>query len=76
MNWYKIRDRRINLSLIDLYKPYNDYDGDEYSLLLWNGYSCTEIKFYSKEERDEELRKLDEALEKGLHTVKSFEYEF
>ena len=72
MNWYKIRDKRINLSLIDLYRPFNDYEEDEYSLLLWNGDSRTEIKFYTKEERDEELRKLDEALEKGLHCISEF----
>ena len=72
MNWYKIRDRRINLSLIDVYRPCNDYDDNEYSLLLWSGNSLIEIEFYTKEERDEELRKLDEALEKGLHTISEF----
>ena len=72
MNWYKIRDRRINFSLIDVYRPYNDYEDDEYGLLLWSGDSLTEISFYTKEERDEELRKLDEALEKGLHTLSEF----
>ena len=72
MNWYKIRDRRINLSLIDLYKPYNDYEEDEYNIHLWNGDSRTVIEFYTKEERDEELRKLDKALEKGLHTISEF----
>ena len=67
MNWYKIRDKRINLSLIVCYNPI----GDKHIEL-----DDVYIGFKTTEERDEELRKLDEALEKGLYTVKSFEYEF
>ena len=63
MNWYKIRDIRINLSLIVGYQPI----GDKHIEL-----DDIYIGFDSKEERDEELRKLDEALEKGLHTLKEF----
>ena len=72
MNWIKIRDRRINLSLIDLYKPYYNYEDDEYFLLLFNGNSMIEIDFYTKEELDEAITRLDELLEKGLHTLKEF----
>ena len=67
MNWYKIRDTRINLSMVVCYRP----TGDKH-IELDDNY----IRFDTTEERDEELCKLDEALEKGLHTVKSFEYEF
>ena len=72
MNWIKIRDRRINLSLIDLYKPYCNYEDSEYCLILWNGNSIIEIDFYTKEELDEAITRLDELLEKGLHTLKEF----
>ena len=63
MNWYKIRDIRINLSLIVCYNPIGDTD-----IELDDIY----IRFDTTEERDEELRKLDEALERGLHTINEF----
>ena len=72
MNWIKIRDRRINLSLIDLYKPYFNYEDSEYCLLLFNGNSMIEINFYTKEELDKSIKQIDELLEKGLHTLKEF----
>lgn len=63
MNWYKIRDRRINLSMARYYQPIGDKGIELDSVYL---------EFETIEERDEELRKLDEALEKGLHTVSEF----
>lgn len=63
MNWYKIRDTRINLSLIVYYQPIGDKGIESDSVY---------IEFETIEERDNELRKLDEALEKGLHTISEF----
>lgn len=64
MYWYKIKESRINWSNIKIYKPKgtNQILIDELT-----------ITFKTKQERDEELRKLDEALEKGLHTISEFQ---
>ena len=63
MNWYKIKDNRINLSLIKWYMPKDNKCIETNSFV---------ITLDNEEERDEELRKLDEALEKGLHTISEF----
>lgn len=63
MNWYKIRDTRISLSMAKYYQPIGDKGIESDSVY---------IEFDTIEERDEELRKLDEALEKGLHTISEF----
>ena len=63
MNWYKIRDTRINLSMAKYCQPIGDKGIESDSVY---------IEFETIEERDNELRKLDEALEKGLHTISEF----
>lgn len=63
MNWYKIKDNRINLSMAMYYRPIGDYNID---------FRDHYMTFDTKEERDAELRKLDEALERGLHCISEF----
>lgn len=70
--WYKIRDKRINLKNIVFYETYETFG--IFGILFYTQSDSLLIAFDIETERDEELRKLDEALEKGLHTVKSFEY--
>ena len=67
MNWYKIKDMRINLNNIAFYETF-----ETFGIFFYTQSDSVLISFDSKEERDEELRKLDEALEKGLHTISEF----
>ena len=78
MNWIKIKDIRINLSNVKFYEKRKDVFrtnppdfSDNYGIYKL-GIDNFDIVFDTEEERDEELRKLDEALEKGLHTINEF----
>ena len=72
MNWYKIKDRRINMDTGFWYEPSMEFMNDGTLKDTSINIGGQVLTFDSKEERDEELRKLDEALEKGLHTLTDF----
>lgn len=79
MNWIKVKDIRINLDNVKMYKKYLPYDINKYNNPYWNGnkfpvliVDSIEIVFDNEEELDESIKQIDEVLEKGLHTLKEF----
>ena len=77
MNWYKLGERRINLETGFWYSPSWDYvPGSRHNsfkkvpVIIFKDDDI--VYFDNVNKRDEELRKLDETLENGLHTISEF----